>query len=213
MLSLTRKFHNFSCFPAKNETLSDKKILLLEGAPAFKGASKDKYSNRVSAINKRSVGLLKKLDAWNHIESVRCKPVMQMQVMFWLIFCVTFANQRLFLQVWDALSGEMIHFNQPNFSDQVACIVENDLILESLYDQLKNLLNVQVKNLSRLEACKLPKDGVKKSEVTLKSGEEFTCDLLVSKIIFYSNHFEATTKPSSAHQLSSSTRRLSCRHP
>jgi hypothetical protein len=79
----------------------------------------------------------------------------------------------------------MIHFNQPNFSEQVACIVENDLILESLYDQLKNLLNVQVKNLSRLEACKLPKDGVKKSEVTLKSGEEFSCDLLVSRLFHF----------------------------
>lgn len=67
-------------FLAKNETLADKKILLLESAPSFKEPSKDKYSNRVSAINKQSVGLLKKLDAWNHIESIRCKPVMQMQV-------------------------------------------------------------------------------------------------------------------------------------
>lgn len=83
--------------------------------------------------------------------------------------------------MWDAISGETIHFNHPNFSDKVACIVENDLILESLYKQLDNLLNVQVKNESRLESCKLPKDGAKKSEVTLKSGEQFSCDLLVSE--------------------------------
>jgi 2-polyprenyl-6-methoxyphenol hydroxylase-like FAD-dependent oxidoreductase len=74
----------------------------------------------------------------------------------------------------------MINFNHPNFADKVACIVENDLILESLYKQLNNLLNVQVKNQSRLESCKLRKDGAKKSEVTLKSGEQFSCDLLVS---------------------------------
>lgn len=68
-------------FLAKNETLAEKKVLLLESAPCFKEPSKDKYSNRVSAINKQSVGLLQKLGAWDHIESIRCKPIMQMQVM------------------------------------------------------------------------------------------------------------------------------------
>lgn len=80
----------------------------------------------------------------------------------------------------------MIHFNHPNFSDKVACIVENDLILESLYRQLGNLPHVEVKNLSRLESCKLPKDGVDKSEVTLKTGEQFSCDLLVSYFLLTS---------------------------
>jgi ubiquinone biosynthesis monooxygenase Coq6 len=169
-LEITRKLvkcdsNKCRLFLAKNETLADKKVLLLEGAPAFKEPSKDKYSNRVSAINKQSIGLLKKLDAWSHIESIRCKHIMQMQV-------------------WDAISNETIHFNHPNFNDKVACIVENDLILEALYRQLSNLLNVQVKNQSRLETCKLPKDGAQKSEVTLKSGEQFTCDLLVSFSLF-----------------------------
>jgi hypothetical protein len=79
-----RLFTNFQeiilSFSAKNETLAGKKVLLLEGAPSFKEPPKDKYSNRVSAINKQSVGLLKKLDAWNHIEAIRCKQIMQMQV-------------------------------------------------------------------------------------------------------------------------------------
>lgn len=145
--------------------MADKKVLLLEGAPSFKEPSKEKYSNRVSAISSQSIGLLKKLDAWDHIESVRCKHIMQMQV-------------------WDGVSNETIHFNHPNFNNKVACIVENDLILEALYKQLTKLLNVQVKNESRLEACKLPKDGAAKSEVSLKSGEQFSCDLLVSKLFF-----------------------------
>lgn len=54
------------------------------------------------------------------------------------------------------------------------------MILESLYKQLAELINVQVKNESRLESCKLPKHGANKSEVSLKSGEQFSCDLLVS---------------------------------
>lgn len=65
---------------AKNDRLADKKVLVLEGAPKFESFSKDKYSNRVTAINRQSVELLKKLDAWSHIESVRCKPILQMQV-------------------------------------------------------------------------------------------------------------------------------------
>lgn len=65
---------------AKNETLSDKKVLLLESAPTFKDPSKEKYSNRVSAINKQSVKLLDQVGAWEHIKSIRYKPVMQMQV-------------------------------------------------------------------------------------------------------------------------------------
>ena len=78
---------NFFCyceifFSAKNQTLADKKVLLLESAPAFKEFSKEKYSNRVSAINRQTIGLLKKLDAWEHIESVRCKKILQMQVRY-----------------------------------------------------------------------------------------------------------------------------------
>lgn len=75
----------------------------------------------------------------------------------------------------------MINFNHPNYSDSVACVVENDLMLESMYRQLNHLPNVQVRNDSRLQSCRLPKDGAPKSEVSLKSGEVFTCDLLVSK--------------------------------
>lgn len=53
---------------------------MLEGAPKYKPESRERYSNRVSAINKQSIQLLKSIDAWDFIQSVRCKPVMQMQV-------------------------------------------------------------------------------------------------------------------------------------
>lgn len=93
-------------------------------------------------------------------------------------------------QVWDAISNETIHFNHPNFNDRVACIVENDLILEALYNQLEKLKNVEVRNSSRLDSCKLQKDGAAKSEVTLKAGEQFSCDLLVSNLLFIELHLE-----------------------
>jgi hypothetical protein len=57
-------------------------------------------------------------------------------------------------------------------------------MLEGMYRQLPNLLNARIMNESRIENCSLSKDGANKSEVTLKSGERFTCDLLVSGIIY-----------------------------
>jgi 2-polyprenyl-6-methoxyphenol hydroxylase-like FAD-dependent oxidoreductase len=147
---------------AKNETLGDKKILLLEGAPTFKPQSRATYSNRVSAINKQSIRLLKSIDAWEYIESTRIKSIMQMQV-------------------WDGITDETISFNHPSFSESVACIVENDLMLEGMYKQIESLPNVHIKNESRLESCLLPRDsGANQNEIVLKTGEKFTCDLLVS---------------------------------
>lgn len=133
----------------------------MEGAPPYKPASRDKYSNRVSAINRQSINLLRSVGAWEHVESVRCKPVKQMQV-------------------WDAISGELIEFSHPNFSDSVACIVENDLILEGLHKQLNTIENVCIKNSSSLISCELVKDGFDRNNVILKTGEKITCDLLVS---------------------------------
>lgn len=145
---------------AKNSVLAEKRILLLEGAPPYKPSSRDKYSNRVSAINKQSVNLLQSVGAWEHVESVRYKPVMQMQV-------------------WDAVSGEKIEFSSDNYGESVACIVENDLMIEGLHKQLEKLENVSVMNSSSLTECDLKKDGLDRNLVKLKSGEELSCDLLV----------------------------------
>jgi 2-polyprenyl-6-methoxyphenol hydroxylase-like FAD-dependent oxidoreductase len=60
--------------------LKDKRVLLLEGAPEFKGASKEKYSNRVSALSPGTVDLMQSLGAWEYIKSVRHKEVKKMQV-------------------------------------------------------------------------------------------------------------------------------------
>lgn len=64
----------------KSTKLQDKKVLLLDAAPTFKGYDPDIYSNRVYALNKNTVNLLKKIGAWDTIKSIRCRPVKQMQV-------------------------------------------------------------------------------------------------------------------------------------
>lgn len=66
-------------FAGVNRLLADKSILLLEGAPEFQPATRLNFSNRVSALSKGSVNLLDTLDAWEHIKSVRVKPVRHMQ--------------------------------------------------------------------------------------------------------------------------------------
>ncbi|XP_030380642.1 ubiquinone biosynthesis monooxygenase COQ6, mitochondrial [Scaptodrosophila lebanonensis] len=147
---------------AKNKTLADKKVLLLEGAPEFKGFDgKGPYHNRVSAINSNSIQLFKAIDAWSHIEASRYKPVKQMQV-------------------WESNSDALIQFQHENFANGVACIIENDLILDAVYARVKEACNVKVLNRARIESVRLPQDsGCSNSEVTLQDGRQFTCELLV----------------------------------
>lgn len=148
---------------AKNKTLADKKVLLLEGAPEFKGFNPTgPYQNRVSAINRNSIELFKSIDAWSHIESARCKPVKQMQV-------------------WEANSDALIQFQHDNFASDVACIIENDLILDAVYATVqKSAPNVQILNKARIECVSLPREsGDANSRVKLQDGRSFSCDLLI----------------------------------
>lgn len=147
----------------KNPTLADKKILILEGAPPFKGFKvSNPYGNRVSAINQNSVNLFKSLGIWEEMEEARVKHVKQMQV-------------------WDADSDALIKFHHENFTDDVACIIENDLILNSMLNIIKDSPNILLKNSSKIMEIKLPqRDCVDESpEVTLIDGDKFTCDLLI----------------------------------
>ena len=148
---------------AKNKTLADKKVLLLEGAPAFKGFDATQpYGNRVSAINRNTKALFESIGAWEHMIKARVKSVKQMQV-------------------WESNSDALIQFQHDHFAQDVAYIVENDLMLDAVYGRLRDSApNVLVRNLSRISDVKLPKDtGNGVSEITLQSGEKFTCELII----------------------------------
>ncbi|EDW03828.1 ubiquinone biosynthesis monooxygenase COQ6, mitochondrial [Drosophila grimshawi] len=148
---------------AKNATLADKKVLLLEGAGPFKGFDVNApYQNRVSAINRNSIELFKSIDAWQHIEAARCKPVKQMQV-------------------WESNSDALIQFQHDNFASDVACIIENDLILDAVYARVRDSApNVKVLNQARIECVGLPgAAGAPHSQVKLQDGRSYTCELLI----------------------------------
>lgn len=104
---------------------------------------------------------MKEIGAWNTIENTRYKAVKHMQV-------------------WDACSNALITFSYDDFRDDIAYIVENDLVLHAVYKELENANNVEVRNQSKIESVILPKDGVRKSVVKLKDGETYSCELLVS---------------------------------
>lgn len=86
------------------------------------------------------------------------------------------------MQVWDASSNAFITFDKG--SDPIAHVVENDLVLDSVYRSLDPLSNISVKYDSRIETFKLPENEQESASVFLKSGEEFSCKLLVSESRF-----------------------------
>lgn len=55
-------------------------MLVLDGAPKFRGFNADKFGNRVYAISKGTVSLMESIDVWDKIVNTRCQPVKQMQV-------------------------------------------------------------------------------------------------------------------------------------
>lgn len=66
----------------------------------------------------------------------------------------------------------------------MAYIVENDLLMSALLEQLEQNLNVELKSSSSISSVELPKDGGYHSGVSLKTGERYSCDLLVSFLLF-----------------------------
>ena len=86
-------------------------------------------------------------------------------------------------QVWDGLSDAQISFHHDQFSDELMYIIENDVILEALSSSLtENHRNVLVRYNSQIEVCNLKTNNTH-AELSLKSGEKFSANMLVSKNI------------------------------
>lgn len=151
----------FRHFAAKNRKLSEKNVLLLDGAPQFKGYNQDGYSNRVFAINHNTVKLMEEINAWATIAQIRCRPVNRMQV-------------------WESYSDALIAFEHDHPASSVAYIVENDVMLHAILKELESATNVTIKNAAKIDRVLLERDGAPHGTVQLQSGETFTADLLVN---------------------------------
>jgi ubiquinone biosynthesis monooxygenase Coq6 len=81
------------------------------------------------------------------------------------------------MQVW-GIAGESITFNHPDESESVTCIIENDLMLDGMYQKLKDHANIDILNKASVKDVELKKNN-DVNVVTTKNNEEFTCDLVI----------------------------------
>ncbi|XP_012149973.2 ubiquinone biosynthesis protein COQ6, mitochondrial isoform X1 [Megachile rotundata] len=149
-----------ACALANNRRLENKRVLLLEGGKKFEYKFPEKYSNRVVALNQQTRTLLSSIGAWQHIEATRYCAVRKMQV-------------------WDACSDAMIVFNEDYLAEEIAYIVENDLLLHGVNKQLTEKENVNVVYDSKVESIKLPVNEGDNAEIQLQNGKTYKTKLLI----------------------------------
>nr|XP_061824768.1 ubiquinone biosynthesis monooxygenase COQ6, mitochondrial-like isoform X1 [Nerophis lumbriciformis] len=156
-----------ACSVGMDPNLMGKKVLLLEaGNKKVMDEVPDSYSTRVSSISPGSATLLNGIGAWEHITNMRCKPYKKMQV-------------------WDACSDALITFDKDNLEEEMAYIVENDVVVAALTKQLDGLSDiVQVKYRSKVVKYTWPMphkavSSIPWVQVTLASGETLQTKLLI----------------------------------
>ncbi|KAJ8290479.1 hypothetical protein GJAV_G00013370 [Gymnothorax javanicus] len=156
-----------ACSLGMDPNLEGKKILLLEaGNRKVMDKVPESYSTRVSSINTGSATLLSGLGAWDHILNMRCKPYQRMQV-------------------WDACSDALITFDKENLEDEMAYIVENDVIVSALTKQLETLPDhVKIQYRSRVVKYVWPMSyqeagSIPWVQVQLANGETLQTKLLI----------------------------------
>ncbi|KZS06471.1 ubiquinone biosynthesis monooxygenase COQ6, mitochondrial [Daphnia magna] len=148
-----------ACSLGRNSCLKNKRILLLESSN-YKELNLTAYNHRVCSLNLNSKLLLESLGAWQHIVNARYSPVKKMQV-------------------WDAGSDAVITFGRANLSEEIAWIVENDVIQDSLVKELHHKNQVDVQYQSKVINYKLPKHADDAVHVTLEDGSHITTDLII----------------------------------
>lgn len=143
-------------------------MLLLDGAPAFRGYHPTQHSNRVYALSSGTARLLQRCGAWPHILAIRSRAVRRMQVS-------------------DAATGAWIAFDADDAAElsgaDMAYIVENDVLQHAVLQELKEAQakeQVELRFGARIEQLQLAGAPSARGVVQLKGGEAFSCDLLVS---------------------------------
>ncbi|KAJ9596115.1 hypothetical protein L9F63_012699, partial [Diploptera punctata] len=149
-----------ACTLGKQPKLSSKKILLLEGSPKQDGELKPEYSNRVSSLNPGTRTLLEEIGVWKHIANARFQPVKKMQV-------------------WEGCSDAVITFNYEDMVEDVAYIVENNVLISAVNKELEKLMpNVTVQYRAKIKGYQLPHDN-NDVRIDLENGSSYFCNLLI----------------------------------
>jgi hypothetical protein len=89
------------------------------------------------------------------------------------------------LQVWEACSDAMITFSHDDMVEDVAYIVENDVLLAAVNREVQKLAgNLTVISAATIKGYELPQHHGKTNDVRvhLENGSSYICSLLVSVI-------------------------------
>ncbi|GAB1601316.1 ubiquinone biosynthesis monooxygenase COQ6, mitochondrial-like [Argonauta hians] len=155
-----------ACALGSDPMFQGKTITLLEAAPKKEFHLPDTFKNRVSTLNLNTVSLLNSFGAWDEILQMRCHSVKRMQV-------------------WESCSDSFLTFNQPDLSNDLCYVVENDVILEALRRRLEQVSDrVEVLygiRATKIEQPKLSSETASKSLVSLSlnNGTTLRTDLLI----------------------------------
>jgi hypothetical protein len=87
------------------------------------------------------------------------------------------------LQVWEACSDAMITFSHDGMAEDIAYIVENDVLLAAVNRQIQELTgNLTVIHQAKIKECELPQryGTANAVRVHLENGSSYTSSLLVS---------------------------------
>ncbi|CAI2354484.1 unnamed protein product [Caenorhabditis sp. 36 PRJEB53466] len=151
-----------ACSLGANKSFKSKSVLLLDAGrspslSSFEPGSP--FNNRVVATSPTSVDIFRKLGVWDRIKSHRAKKV-----------------NRLF--VFDSCSTSEIEFERDR-QEEVAYIIENDLIVGSLYEKLAEYKNVDVKTGAKVEECSVPTALGNMATIKLANGDVIDTSLLI----------------------------------
>ncbi|KAG1672635.1 Ubiquinone biosynthesis monooxygenase COQ6, mitochondrial [Nymphon striatum] len=109
------------CALAGNDFLKGQRVLLLERDSRISVAEPlPTYSNRVVALNLGTIKFLSEIGVWEKVLSKRAKSVQKMQV-------------------WESCSESLITFNNENMADEVAFIVENNILLSAITEKYESI--------------------------------------------------------------------------
>lgn len=144
---------SLACALGCSTAFKNQSICLLEASPVTvkKEWTSVPFENRVSAITPGSKSFFKGIDVWNKISARRYHPFQHMHV-------------------WDSSSSGSISVDSKDVHEEnVAYIIENSVIVESLLEATQESDNVQIKYETRINNVDFP---------VAEAGNSYTEDLV-----------------------------------
>lgn len=137
--------------------LQNFKVCLISGS-AQPDWNSQRYHPRVNAVNNASIRIFRHLGVWTDIRSKRMNPYYQMEV-------------------WENDTGGTIRFDAKQLRvPHLGVVVENTVLISSLFDFLKQQANVSIIDMSQLEDISVKDEGL---DLQTNTGHRIGCRLLI----------------------------------